>query len=84
MKLKFFGELGMKVGRETEMRINGELTFKELIERLKEAFPQAKEEFEAIDLYIISVNGRIVRKEELERMKFSDDDELIFMFWAAL
>ena len=74
----------MKVGREAELKIDGKLTFKELIEKLKEEFPQAKEEFEAIDLYIISVNGRIVGKEELERIRLSNDDELIFMFWAAL
>ncbi|ADC64860.1 thiamineS protein [Ferroglobus placidus DSM 10642] len=84
MKLKFFGELGMKVGREAEVKINGALSFRELIKKLKEEFPEAKEEFEAVDLYIISVNGRIISKEELERMKFSDRDELIFMFWAAL
>ncbi len=84
MKLKFFGELGMKIGREAEVKINGSLNFDELIRKLKEIFPEAKEEFDAVDLYIISVNGRIVGKEELERMKFSDEDELIFMFWAAL
>ncbi len=84
MRLKFFGELGMRIGRNVEFHVSGPITFKELVEALKEKFPHAKEEFDAIEFYIVSVNGRIVKKDELEEITLSDDDEVIFMFWAAL
>ncbi len=79
MKLKFFGELRLKVGKEVGVKLEREVSFDELIEMLKNKFPHAKEEFDAIEFYIVSVNGRIVKKDELEKITLSDDDEVIFM-----
>ncbi len=79
MRIKFLGELGMKVGKEVEIEVGGEVAFDELIKILEEKFPQAKEEFKAIDFYMVSVNGKIVRRDEIKNLKFSDKDEIIFL-----
>ncbi len=79
MKIKFLGELGMKVGREVEVKLERELTFDELVELLRKRFPEAREEFDSIDFYMVSVNGKIVSRDEVRRIKFSDGDELIFL-----
>jgi len=49
MKLKFFGELRLKVGKEVGVKLEREVSFDELIEMLKNKFPHAKEEFDAIE-----------------------------------
>jgi molybdopterin converting factor small subunit len=68
--------LAEKIGKEIEIKIGDEITLEELKEIIAERFPDAREEIKDI-FYNFSLNGRLIRAEEMKKVKVRDEDSII-------
>ncbi len=79
MIVRFVGPLASKIGKEVEISIGREISVREAIEKIAEAYPQAESDLSDLSFYSISLNGELLKKDELETRKVRDDDLLILI-----
>jgi len=79
MIVRFVGPLASKIGKEVEIDIEGEISVREVIKNIAEIFPQAKNDLSDLSFYNISLNGELLKKDELETKKVRDEDTLILI-----
>jgi len=79
MKIKVMGLLARKVGKEVEIELSRELTIPELIEELVKRFPDAKEELSDPYFYNFSVNGVIIRHDDVPKVKVKNEDTIVLI-----
>ena len=79
MKIKILtSELSRKIGKEVEIRVDGEITIEELVKELVKLHPEAEEEFNEF-FYIFSVNGDLIQSDKLGEVKVKEGDEVIII-----
>jgi|GEM_PF-1841502 molybdopterin converting factor small subunit len=64
------------IGKEIEINIEGEITLDELKSIIVEKFPRAKDEINDI-FYNFSINGELVKRDEMKNVKIKDRDLII-------
>lgn len=79
MKIKVMGLLARKIGREVEIELSRELTIPELVEELVKRFPDAKEELSDPYFYNFSVNGVIIRHDDVLKVRVRNEDEVVII-----
>ncbi len=79
MIVRFVGPLASKIGKEIKIDIEGEITVKELIKKITEDYPQSKSDLSDLSFYNISLNGELLKKDELETKKVKDNDLMILI-----
>ncbi len=80
MRIKILSsELASKVGRELNLRIEGEITIEDLKKEIIQRFPKAKDEFSDEYFYIFSVNGNLITWDEFKSFKLRNGDFVIIM-----
>jgi molybdopterin converting factor small subunit len=72
-------ELARKIGKELDLKIEGEITIEELKKEIVRRFPNAKDEFSDKYFYNFSVNGRLIKQNELKTFKLKNEDFVIIM-----
>jgi|GEM_PF-398188 SAM-dependent methyltransferase/molybdopterin converting factor small subunit len=79
MKIKFIGLLASKIGKEVEIELSKEITLTELIEELVRRFPQAKDELSDPHFYNFSVNGVLIKHDDVPKTRVSNNDTVVFI-----
>ncbi len=79
MIVRFVGPLTTKLGKEIEIEVEEGLSVREVVEKVTQLYPQARDELSDLSFYNISLNGELLKKDELERRKVKDDDVLILI-----
>ncbi len=79
MIVRFVGPIASKIGKEVEIRIEKEISVEEAIEKIRELYPQVKNDLLDLSFYNISLNGELLKKDELETRKVADTDILILI-----
>jgi len=79
MIVRFVGPLASKIRKEVEIVIGREISVKEAIEKIAETYPQVKGDLSDLSFYNISLNGQLLKKDELETRKVRDSDLLILI-----
>jgi ubiquinone/menaquinone biosynthesis C-methylase UbiE/molybdopterin converting factor small subunit len=79
MKIKVMGLLARKIGKEVEIELNRELTLPELVEELVKRFPEAKEELSDPYFYNFSVNGVIIRHDDVPKVRVKNEDTVVII-----
>jgi len=79
MKIRFIGLLAGKIGREVEIELGRDVTLPELIEELVKRFPEARDELSDPHFYNFSVNGVLIRQDDVPKTRVSDGDTIVFI-----
>jgi len=79
MRIKFVGPLASKLGREVEIKVEGKMRVVDAIEQLKSKFPQIRDDLSDLNFYNISLNGQLLRHDEMEERLVEDGDELVLI-----
>ncbi len=79
MIIRFVGPLATKLGKEIQVKIEKEVPLREVIERVVRLYPQAEDELSDLSFYSISLNGELLKKDELEEIRVKDGDVLILI-----
>ena len=79
MKIKVMGLLARKIGKEVEMELSRELTIPELVEELVKRFPDAKEELSDPYFYNFSVNGVIIKHDDVPKVRVRNEDTVVII-----
>lgn len=77
MRVRLIGHLKSLYGEVIEVKLDGEVRFTELIELLIDRYPKLKDELDDLNAFNYSLNGELLKKDELEKVKVRNDDELI-------
>ncbi len=79
MKIKFVGPLASKLGKEVEIKVEGKMRVIDAIEELKSKFPQIRDDLSDLNFYNISINGQLLRHDEIEETLVEDKDEMVLI-----
>ncbi|MBE8539303.1 methyltransferase domain-containing protein [Geoglobus acetivorans] len=77
MKIRLIGPLKRRYGEVIEIWLGREITLNEALKIVSERYPELKGEIDDIGAYNFSLNGVLVKKDEMNSIKVRDEDEII-------
>ncbi|AIY89823.1 methyltransferase [Geoglobus acetivorans] len=75
--MRLVGPLKRKYGEVIEIHVGGDITLGKALKIVSEKYPELKGEIDDVEAYNFSLNGVLVRKDEIDSIMVRDEDEII-------